>query len=93
MQACSPPSNLLAALAHAEPARPFDFIIHGELLRKSLEAHLTEHKLSAVRVPQQLMFIHNLKHRNIHMLSLSLKEKLAQRPTVIPSSSPALDIE
>jgi hypothetical protein len=35
---------------HTEPARPFDFIIHGELVRKSLEAHLTEHQLSAVGV-------------------------------------------
>jgi ribosome biogenesis protein YTM1 len=28
--------------------RPFDFIIDGELLRKSLEQHLLEHNISPV---------------------------------------------
>ncbi len=30
----------------ADPARPFDFIIDGELVRKSLEKHLLEHEIS-----------------------------------------------
>lgn len=33
----------------ADPPKPFDFIINGELLRKPLEAHLLQHGLSAVR--------------------------------------------
>lgn len=32
----------------SEPAKPFDFIIDGELLRKSLEQHLLEHNISPV---------------------------------------------
>jgi hypothetical protein len=32
-----------------DPPRPFDFVIDGELLRKSLEQHLLEHKISPVR--------------------------------------------
>lgn len=31
-----------------DPARPFDFIIDGELLRKSLQAHLLAHDISPV---------------------------------------------
>ena len=31
----------------ADPPRPFDFVVGGELLRKSLEAHLLQHGLSA----------------------------------------------
>mmetsp|Transcript_31071 Transcript_31071/g.80912 ORF Transcript_31071/g.80912 Transcript_31071/m.80912 type:complete len:326 (+) Transcript_31071:128-1105(+) len=40
-------SQIINHLLGLEPARPFDFVIHGELVRKSLEAHLTEHQLSA----------------------------------------------
>jgi ribosome biogenesis protein YTM1 len=35
-----------ATRSPADPARPFDFIIDGELVRKSLEQHLLEHELS-----------------------------------------------
>jgi ribosome biogenesis protein YTM1 len=30
----------------ADPARPFDFIVDGELVRKSLDKHLLEHNIS-----------------------------------------------
>ncbi|KAF5837496.1 WD40-repeat-containing domain protein [Dunaliella salina] len=40
-------SQIINHLLGLEPARPFDFVIYGELVRKSLEAHLTEHQLSA----------------------------------------------
>ena len=33
----------------ADPPRPFDFVIDGELLRKSLEQHLLEHDSHAER--------------------------------------------
>ena len=36
------------ALALADPPRPFDFIIDEQLLRRSLQQHLLENKLSAV---------------------------------------------
>lgn len=37
-------------LWRADPARPFDFIINGELVRKSLEKHLLAHEISAEAV-------------------------------------------
>jgi hypothetical protein len=43
---------LSVTLLHADPARPFDFIIDGELLRKSLQQHLLEHDLSPVSTQQ-----------------------------------------
>ena len=33
-----------------DPARPFDFLVDGELLRKTLGQHLLEHDISPVRV-------------------------------------------
>jgi hypothetical protein len=38
----------LCSVLPADPARPFDFIIDGELLRKSLQQHLLEHDISPV---------------------------------------------
>lgn len=38
----------LPSFALTDPARPFDFLIDGELLRKTLEQHLLEHNISAV---------------------------------------------
>ena len=35
----------------ADPARPFDFLVDGELLRKNLEQHLLDKQISAVRLP------------------------------------------
>lgn len=32
----------------ADPPRPFDFLVNGELVRKTLEKHLLDHQLSAV---------------------------------------------
>lgn len=40
----------LPANPTADPPRPFDFLIDGELVRKSLEQHLLAHNLSAVGV-------------------------------------------
>lgn len=39
-------SQIINHLLALEPVRPFDFIIDGELLRKSLEQHLLEHNIS-----------------------------------------------
>ena len=35
-------------LIHAEPARPFDFLVKGELVRQKLEQLLLAHEISAV---------------------------------------------
>jgi ribosome biogenesis protein YTM1 len=40
-------SQIINHLLALSPARPFDFLVAGELLRKSLAAHLTERGLSA----------------------------------------------
>jgi len=45
----------LSSCLTAEPVRPFDFIIDGELLRKSLEQHLLEHNISPVRCSPEAM--------------------------------------
>ena len=42
-------SNPAWLLSPADPPRPFDFIIDEQLLRRSLQQHLLENKLSAVR--------------------------------------------
>jgi ribosome biogenesis protein YTM1 len=43
----APPSPRISNTpAPAEPARPFDFIVNGELVRKSLDKHLLEHNIS-----------------------------------------------
>lgn len=36
-----------------EPARPFDFIINEQLLRKTLEQHLVDNQLSTVRIAER----------------------------------------
>jgi hypothetical protein len=41
---------LSVTMLHADPVRPFDFIIDGELLRKSLQQHLLEHDISPVSI-------------------------------------------
>lgn len=39
---------VLYGMLLADPPRPFDFLIDGELLRKSLEKHLLDHDISTV---------------------------------------------
>ena len=41
--------TLTSIMLPSDPPRPFDFIIDEQLLRKNLQQHLLENKLSAVR--------------------------------------------
>ena len=43
-----PSHNTLNEIHVAEPVRPFDFLINGELVRLSLEKHLLARDISAV---------------------------------------------
>ena len=52
--------HVLCSLAHnTDPPRPFDFLIDGELVRKTLEQHLLDHNISAVSDGCSHSVLHN----------------------------------